>query len=94
MLPNLLLLLFPLIRSPLFALCLEAASRPRQCKPELILEDGPVVDVLDGGNAGDDGLAVVRNLLGELIVLQVGDSDVRHLLQNFRQKLLALDLVV
>jgi hypothetical protein len=36
----------------------------------------------------------VRNLLGELIVLQVGDSDVRHLLQNFRQKLLALDLVV
>jgi len=94
MLPNLFLLFLPFIRCPLFPLCLKSTPSPCQRKPEFILEDRSIIDVLDGGYAGDDGLAVVRNLLGEFVILEVCDGDVRHFLQNLRQKLLALDLIV
>ena len=36
----------------------------------------------------------MRNLLGEFVTLEVCDGDVRHFLQNLRQKFLALDLIV
>ncbi len=77
-LPPLLLFLLYFIFFPFPPLLFEAAPPPSLGIPSLVLEHRFIIDILHGRDLGDDGLPVVRNLLGKLIVLEVDYCDFRH----------------
>lgn len=60
----------------------------------IILEDRPVIEVLEGGDAADDGFAVVLNLADARVALEVENGQFGHVDENLLEDVWILNLVV
>lgn len=89
-----LLLLLLLVLGPFLPFLIEASPLPGLSKPPLIIEDRPIIQVLQVGETRNHSLPVVRDLLAEWVVLHVQHGQVGHFSQDFGQDLSAADLVV